>query len=339
MATLCELGYRNPVVQEGQRVDIEDASILPGDIAEFYLVPDGVITQEQVWAVATQVAKIKEQYPYCVLHYLKITPTLVTVQFSVSPPDTTNAGIVPSNPGFVLILIALAIAALIYLAIWIPLHPREFAYFAPWIKTSSIGVSACKCFDTDCLQPVDFPGAPFHIQRDGIIDEEYETPYTIGMLPLGAYTITWGDVPDFITPEGDNVTLTEEPISVLGVYYDDNITPPIYGWLTVDTHPVRDKVTIAGPSYPSGEEFSLPLARLKLNRGQYTVSFSDIEGYDTPATQTVNITSGGSKTISEKYVKPGEGLPSWAKGAIAVGVSALAVGLGLRLIPKRRGKE
>ena len=339
MATLCELGYRNPVVQEGQRVDIEDASILPGDIAEFYLVPDGVITQEQVWAVATQVAKIKEQYPYCVLHYLKITPTLVTVQFSVSPPDTTNAGIVPSNPGFVLILIAIAIAALIALKIWIDLHPRQFAYFVPWIKTSSIGVSAYKCFDPDYIELVDFPGAPFRIQRDGIIDEEYETPYAIGMLPLGVYTITWGDVSGFYTPVGKNVTLTEEPKLISEVYYDENITPPTYGWLTVDASPVKDKVIIAGPSYPNGEEFTLPVTRLELSVGQYTISFSDIEGYDTPATQTVSMTSGGPETVTGRYTKPGEGLPSWAKGAIAIGATALAVGISLRLIPRRGGKE
>ena len=68
------------------------------------------------------------------------------------------------------------------------------------------------------------------------------------------------------------------------------------GTLKVTLTPSSAKWSLNGTTYSSGETITLAA-------GTYTVTFNALAGYDTPASQSVTIVAGGSKTVTAKYTE------------------------------------
>jgi len=71
--------------------------------------------------------------------------------------------------------------------------------------------------------------------------------------------------------------------------------PPEYGRLSVDTSPVKGEVFVDGVSWGTA-----PVER-DVTPGVYTVSFGDVEGYETPAPQTVEVAAGETVAVVGVY--------------------------------------
>ena len=68
------------------------------------------------------------------------------------------------------------------------------------------------------------------------------------------------------------------------------------GTLKVTLTPSSAKWSLNGTTYASGDTITLAA-------GTYTVTFNALAGYDTPASQSVTIVAGGSKTVTAKYTE------------------------------------
>jgi len=115
-----------------------------------------------------------------------------------------------------------------------------------------------------------------------------------GEYELGTYTLSFGAVAGYTTPDAQTVTVTSDRTTfVIGRY--EPFPFPITGTISVTTEPVDGKVYIdseyAGTGSFSGE----------YEPGTYRVSFGDVAGYVTPDAQIVVVNSGRSTTVRGRY--------------------------------------
>jgi len=89
--------------------------------------------------------------------------------------------------------------------------------------------------------------------------------------------------------------------------------------LTVDTTPVRGEVFVDGSSWGTA-----PQSR-SVDAGTYTVSFGDVPGYETPASETVTLAAGETKTVTGIYT----GIPTPAEfepSNLVIGPAEVGIG-------------
>ncbi len=105
---------------------------------------------------------------------------------------------------------------------------------------------------------------------------------------------------------------TEQYSSSYGKYYVDDIiiwTGPTYysyNWmnytaLSIDTTPINGEIFIDGVSKGLAPQL------IEVAAGSYTISFGSMTGYDTPPSQTVNVSTGETKEVIAEYVYPQTG--------------------------------
>jgi len=100
-------------------------------------------------------------------------------------------------------------------------------------------------------------------------------------LPPGTYTIKFGDVPYYVTPSDQTVEVVQGQVSiVVGEYVKA-------GLLKVETNPPLPSVI-----YLNGTPVAVwGLDYLPVKPAAYIVSFGDVDDYDTPPSQTINVQS------------------------------------------------
>lgn len=128
-------------------------------------------------------------------------------------------------------------------------------------------------------------------------------------MPVGEYTVTFGAVEDYTTPASQTVAVTVgETTAVVGTYEEDVDPAPgdEVGTLAISTTPVNGEIFIDGVSVGTGS------ANRELAVGEYTVSFGDMEGYVTPADQTIAVTVDEETTVVGTYV-----LEDWLQKLVA----------------------
>ncbi|MBR6022190.1 MAG: hypothetical protein IK066_07205, partial [Kiritimatiellae bacterium] len=116
-------------------------------------------------------------------------------------------------------------------------------------------------------------------------------------LVAGNYTVSFNAVSGYTTPASSNVTVAAGAAKTLKATY---AAQP--GTLTVTLNPadVRGSATwkASGTNHASG-------ASATLKAGTYSVTFGAVDGYVTPASQSVTVPAGGAATASATYeVKP-----------------------------------
>jgi len=142
------------------------------------------------------------------------------------------------------------------------------------------------------IAATDIDGAP-------VIGEVFVNGSSWGIAPqsreleLGTYTVSFGAIDDYITPDDQDANVLEnETTNVTGIY----IAEPITGILKVDTSPVKGEIFLDG-SYKG-----VAPQNLEVEVGEHTVSFSDMVDYTTPAPQQVTILENKLASISGSYV-------------------------------------
>ena len=88
-------------------------------------------------------------------------------------------------------------------------------------------------------------------------------------------------------------------VAIVGTYYAVSPAAPVTPGVTtlsVDTTPVKGGVTVDGVSWGTA-----PVSR-EVDPGTHTVTFGAVTGYTAPATQSVTVASGETKSITVPYV-------------------------------------
>jgi hypothetical protein len=111
MAILSELGVKFPCTTQGIEIPVDDETVefYAGEVLEAWFDADQDINIDQSLDVLHEVLRMKEEYPYFVLHYIKVESRRVTVQYSLAPIGTT------ASPG--LLVMACILVALTFIGI------------------------------------------------------------------------------------------------------------------------------------------------------------------------------------------------------------------------------
>jgi len=123
-------------------------------------------------------------------------------------------------------------------------------------------------------------------------------------LDPGDHEICFGPVPDYSAPDCQTVTVTEGATTeVTGVYTpsDGAAGPSEFGMLRVTTDPALPSRIIVDGTVRD----TWGLNWLKLDPGEYTVSFSDVAGYETPEQQTITVVEGETTTVAGEFTEQG----------------------------------
>lgn len=142
-------------------------------------------------------------------------------------------------------------------------------------------------------------------------------------VPAGTYTITFGNVTGYITPDPQDAVVTA------------NQTTTISG-----TYVVGGKINITVTGLPSGTAAAVTTSKgaftytanapysLNVSPGTYTITYGDVSGYITPSPDTAVVAAGDTINISQAYEaeppSPGRlelystGLPSGTKPAVTL---------------------
>ncbi len=122
-------------------------------------------------------------------------------------------------------------------------------------------------------------------------------------LDAGTYTVTFSTVAGYDTPASQSVTIAAGGTESLTATYAETVTT---GTLSVTISPSD----IGGQwSTDSGTTWYDSGATATLDPGTYTVTFSTVSGYDSPPSQSVTITGGGSETLTGTYTEQGTAEP------------------------------
>ena len=122
--------------------------------------------------------------------------------------------------------------------------------------------------------------------------------------PPGSYQVCFGAVVGFDAPPCQNATVTAGQLTTVTGNYVANpnaIGETNKGFLRVESQPaVRTQIMVDGVIRDSWG-----LDWLKLAPGQYTLSFSGVEGYSAPAPQQVTITANQTTTVIAPFPQRG----------------------------------
>jgi len=120
------------------------------------------------------------------------------------------------------------------------------------------------------------------------------TSFTQANAPAGVYTITFGPVAGYSAPASQTQTLAASgTISFSGTYQS------LTGSISVTTNLASATFTITGPATYSGTGTSF--AQTNAPAGAYTITYSAVNGYATPASQTLSLAEGSTISFSGVY--------------------------------------
>jgi len=297
---LAEFGHKHPC---DEFIVLEKTDAEPGDIIEFYLIPDRELTDRDAIDIAYKALEIKKDYPDAIIHYLRIDPHRVTVQFSTSPVGGQK------YTWWIYVIYALIAILAIYVITWSVIEiAKVLRGVAP---TGNVSVIAINAYDGAAI------AAPFTFNGDA-----YTTPIEIEDVSVGPHHITWLLVEGYLLPDPPTDTVTiiaDETVEACGDYWAEDAPPrPTTGLLIVATYPVRGTVYVDG-----ADRGKAPL-ELTIEKGDHTVSFGDVSGYEAPQAREVTIHAGGRTTVIGEYKRI---WPTWVWAVIgvagAVGIAAI----------------
>ena len=148
------------------------------------------------------------------------------------------------------------------------------------------------------------PAVPSVISLNGIPRDSWGINFV--KLPAGTYTLSFSGVTDYHTPTQVSVspewrntryTALTTPITIVaGQTTDVTANFTLLGNLHVTTTPaVPATITVNGIAR---EDWGL---WTNFPAGSYTVAFGNVDGYTTPAPQTVTVTAGATTTVNGTY--------------------------------------
>jgi len=154
---------------------------------------------------------------------------------------------------------------------------------------------------TGFLQVQTSPPVPGTISVDGTAMDDWGL-YTD--LPTGSHNVCFGPVADFTPPACQNVTVNAGATTMVTGTYTSSpgaSGQSNVGLLRVTTSPaVPSQITVDGNIADTWG-----LNWLEIAPGSHTICFSWVQGYSTPACQTVTVTAGATTTVTGSFVQRG----------------------------------
>lgn len=120
------------------------------------------------------------------------------------------------------------------------------------------------------------------------------TSWSHADAPIGTYTITYDPIPGYDTPASDTQTLANGGTITFSGLYNLSV-----GTITVTTNNSAATFNITGPANYSGSGTSWSQTNAPI--GTYTITYSSILGYDTPANDTQILVSKGTIAFTGEY--------------------------------------
>lgn len=307
MAVLAELGQQSPCSSQGVAVDLDTTKPEAGEILEFYLFPDRELSWDDAQLAAFEVAKIKNDHPHSVIHYVKIEPWKITVQYSIAP-----VGQAASPAAWLVIVIAIGTIIMALLGVALT-HGGLGWIWAPKPPTGDISITARNEETEQVLRNVRVYVDGEYIGRtDGgsILAKD---------LAIGDHQVSGEILEDYDPPEPTTVTVVENQTVNADIWYcPSGYIPPPTGFIFVATYPVD------GPVYIDGIHVGTAPDTWEVDAGLHTVSFGLVEGYVTPAPRTADVRGGKTFRITDaEYKVPGAEIGSWIFMLAGAGLGAL----------------
>ena len=118
---------------------------------------------------------------------------------------------------------------------------------------------------------------------------------------VGTYTVSFGAVDGYTTPADQVAVVTKDTTTTItGTYV---LITADTGTLTIDTTPVKGEVFVDGAPWGTAPQTKI------VEIGPYTVSFGDMEGYETPVSQEAVVTKDTLTEVEGIYAEIPENLP------------------------------
>jgi hypothetical protein len=326
MAIVAELGKKYPCQTQGIAVELDKTEPMAGDIIEFYLESPYVdITTTMAARAIFDIQKVKEDYPQSVIHYVKVERRTVTIQYSVAPMGAQATPWV----WWQIIAVFAAIVAVIFAVtrlirgyLWAPPPPVGDAVVVAKDHETQLGIADVDIFvDGEPRGKTDSTGV-----------------LTVRDLLQGDHKFTGETKEGYHTPDIVTATIVKDQITdVEIVYYSEDKPKPTEGWLVVGTHPID------GIVYINEQDYGKAPIKVRLERGDYEVSFEPIPDYKTPLPQTATIQGDEYTYKTGFYIKEEAWWEKYLKyGLIGAGIiagSAIALPRIIKALPERREKE
>lgn len=160
----------------------------------------------------------------------------------------------------------------------------SFSLSSPSVQTGSIYVSTNR---SDATFTITGPGGTY--SGSGSV-------WSQSGIPVGSYTITYGNIAGFTKPPSETKSVTaNSTTSFTGTYAAASTTGSIY----VTTNLNLANFSITGPASYSGSGQSW--SKLNAPTGTYTITYAAVSGYTTPSPQTFTLSAGGTISFSGTY--------------------------------------
>jgi spore germination protein YaaH len=119
-------------------------------------------------------------------------------------------------------------------------------------------------------------------------------------VPAGSHDVTFLPVEGYVTPGATKLTVAANKTVSRTITYEEEPEIPTTGTVTFTLEPSEGTAWfLSGSRYTSGQSATV-------EAGTYPVTFSDLDGYETPASTNVTVAAGGSVAGSARYTEIAE---------------------------------
>jgi hypothetical protein len=282
-----EIGHRYPCTTQGELVNLQDATIEPGDIAECYFDSDHYISSIEAYEVSRKIVDLKEQYPDLVIHFWKVEGSRITVQFSAAPGGVSGR-VSAIQLWAIVAFFALLIATILIITAAIN------GYIFPKQPAMGEAVIVAKDHDTNLA----ISGVQIFVDGSLVGTTGSSGSIHVRNLVVGTHNFEGGSVEGYQQPDLIQATINKDLITnVVIPYYPVGSPKPTTGWLIIYANLPEAQASIDGAPY-----LDLPYTVTNQPVGVYQIGFSSIDGYVTPSVQTATILGGEKTSITGTYV-------------------------------------
>lgn len=298
MAFLGEIGQKFPVVAEGFEVPVDDETteMYAGDVMETQFSVDGDLTADAIQEIVHGVLKMKEEYPYFVLHYLKFETRTITAQYSIAPVGQTGSALVAG------LVWRIATAILAIIGAIALLYLLRTGVERNYILRGRLPTGNALVHAIDSKTKLGVPNVKITVSdREGTTGPDGGAVLFEDLL-AGPYVFTGETVSGYHPPQPIQQSVIKDQQIIVEIFYiPEDEPPPTHGFVIVLTDPVSGEVWIGGTSYGFA-----PIKPVELPIGNYDIWYGTVEGYIKPKPDVVTVVGGQTATRIGYYTLPEE---------------------------------
>lgn len=142
--------------------------------------------------------------------------------------------------------------------------------------------------------------APWTVSGPNDYSTTLEGIWSLYELEPGEYTVTWGNIPGWQTPDPESQVLPGGGLITLAGTY---VLPPESVAINPRPNEIDAPWSIVGPN-DFGMTGSGDLVLGDMEMGSYTVTWEEVAGWETPGTSTETLVEGGAVVLTGAYYEP-----------------------------------